>query len=158
MTVWPLGEGRKVTSPFGPRDGGFHFGVDFGRVGGSANMPVYAPQSGTVLFTGAAQGYGGPDPAGWLVIQSAGGVWELGHIRRLPNVSVGSKVVEGQQVAVINPDSNTNGGTAPHLHVSYMAGSYDPARKSDPLRVLAGAKEPGGQIAQHYCCTANGRG
>lgn len=146
MTVWPLGEGRKVTSPFGPRDGGFHFGVDFGRTGGSANMPVYAPQSGTVLYAGAAQGYGGPDPCGWLVIQSVGGVWELGHIRRLPNVTVGSKVVEGQQIAVINPDSNTNGGTAPHLHVSYMAGSYDPARKSDPLRVLAGAKEPGGVV------------
>lgn len=146
MTVWPLSAGRQVTSPFGPRDGGFHFGVDFGRSGGSAGMPVYAPQSGTVLYAGAAQGYGGPDPAGWLVIQSAGGVWELGHIRRLPNVAVGSKVVEGQQVAVINPDSNTNGGTAPHLHVSYMAGSYDPARKSDPLRVLAGAKEPGGVV------------
>ena len=56
---FPLGAGRVVTSPFGPRAGGFHYGVDFGRVGGSANMPVYAIQSGVVIYAGAAQGYGG---------------------------------------------------------------------------------------------------
>ena len=67
---WPLGVGWVVTSPFGPRGRGFHAGVDFGRAGGSANMPVYAVQSGTVIYAGAAQGYGGPDPAGWLVIDS----------------------------------------------------------------------------------------
>ena len=36
---WPLGTGRIVTSPFGPRDGGFHAGTDFGFLGGSANKP-----------------------------------------------------------------------------------------------------------------------
>ena len=58
---------RIVTSPFGPRDGGFHAGTDFGFPGGSGR-PVYACASGTVIHAGAAQGYGGPDPAGWLVI------------------------------------------------------------------------------------------
>lgn len=139
---WPLGAGRVVTSPFGPREGGFHFGVDFGRAGGSGGMPVFAPEDGVVQFAGAAQGYGGPDPCGWLVIRSASGAWELGHIRRLATVTVGSKVSAGQQVAVVNPNSATNGGTAPHLHVSWMAGGYDPSRKTDPMPVLAGAKEP----------------
>ena len=86
---WPLGTGSIVTSPFGPRAGGFHAGADFGFPGGSANKPVYACASGTVIFAGAAQGYGGPDPAGWLVIDhprtAGGGCTEYGHIiRRLP--------------------------------------------------------------------------
>lgn len=110
-------------------------------------MPVYAVQSGTVVYAGAAQGYGGPDPAGWLVVDSTdeegGGCLEYGHIRRLPSVSVGSRVVAGQQIAVINPDQATNGGVAPHLHLSDMPGSYDPASKQNPLIRLAGALEPG---------------
>lgn len=148
---WPLTTDRRVTSPFGWRGSEFHTGVDFGRDGGSGGMPVYAVQSGTVIHAGAAQGYGGPDPCGWLVIDSddsqGGGVWEYGHIRRLPDIRVGSKVVAGQQIAVINPDVNTNGGSArdpiaPHLHLSYMPREYNQKAKADPLPRLAGAKEP----------------
>lgn len=141
---WPLGAGRVVTSPFGPRTGGFHFGVDFGRAGGSANMPVYAVQSGVVIFAGAAQGYGGPDPAGWLVIDSTdaegGGCLEYGHIIR--EVTRGQQVSAGQRIGRINPDSRTNGGTAPHLHLSDMPGSYSPSQKQDPMPRLRGALEP----------------
>jgi N-acetyl-anhydromuramyl-L-alanine amidase AmpD len=145
---WPLDEGRKITSPFGPREGGFHYGVDFGRDGGSGGMPVYAIQSGTVIHAGAAQGYGGPDPCGWLVIDSSdsegSGCLEYGHIRRLPNINVGTRVTAGQQIAVINPDPKTNGGTAPHLHLSDMPGAYNPAAKQNPLirLVSGGAMEP----------------
>jgi N-acetyl-anhydromuramyl-L-alanine amidase AmpD len=144
---WPLEQGRIVTSPYAERAGGFHFGVDFGFPGGSGGRTVYAVQSGTVLYSGAAQGYGGPDPAGWLVIDSdndqGGGVFEYGHIVRRPEIRAGSRVTAGQPLAVINPDSTTNGGTAPHLHLSYMPGGYDAANKIDPLPVLAGALEVG---------------
>lgn len=143
---WPLGAGRTVTSPFGPRAGGFHYGVDFGRAGGSANMPVYAIQAGIVIHAGAAQGYGGPDPAGWLVIDSSdsegGGCLEYGHIVRLPHIKVGSRVKPGEQIAVINPSSATNGGTAPHLHLSDMPREYNPKSKQDPMARLASALEP----------------
>lgn len=141
---WPLQSGRIVTSPFGPRAGGFHYGTDFGFPGGSAGKPVHAIQSGVVLYAGAAQGYGGPDPHGWLVIDSGNGVFEYGHITRLPDVTVGSRVVAGQQIANITSDSRFNGGTAPHLHLSYMPGKYAPSAKIDPLPVLRGALEPGG--------------
>jgi len=144
---WPLEKGRIVTSPFGNRDGGFHAGVDFGFPGGSGKRPVYAIQSGTVIYHGAAQGYGGPDPAGWLVIDSddsqGGGVLEYGHIIRLPHIKTGSKVVAGEQIAIINPQSSSNGGTAPHLHLSDHPYGYSPAQKQDPLRRLAGALDPG---------------
>lgn len=146
LRYWPLGAGRVVTSPFGPRGGGFHTGVDFGFVGGSGGKPVYAIQSGVVKYVGAAQGYGGPDPAGWIVIESSedegGGCLEYGHIVRLPNVVVGYRVTAGQQIAVINSAYATNGGTSPHLHVSDMSGRYDPATKQDVLPRLNGAREP----------------
>lgn len=140
---WPIGVGRIVTSPYGPRAGGIHRGVDFGRPGGSGGMPVYAVQSGTVIHSGAAQGYGSPDPCGWLVVESEGGeVWEYGHIVREPDVRTGSRVVAGQKIATINPNVVTNGGVAPHLHLSWMPRKYNPAEKADPMPVLAGAKEP----------------
>lgn len=149
IRYWPLQAGRIVTSPFGPRAGGFHYGVDLGFPGGSGGRPVTAIQSGTVLYAGPAQGYGGGDAAGlagWLVIDSddeqGGGCLEYGHIVRLPTITVGSRVTAGQLIAHINPDSRTNGGTAPHLHLSDMPHGYDPAAKQDPLPRLRGALDP----------------
>ena len=140
----PLGKGMIVTSPYGPRSGGFHYGTDFGFPGGSGYRPVYAIQSGTVIHAGAAQGYGGPDPAGWLVIDSTdeegGGCLEYGHIIRRCNK--GDHVKAGQIIAEINPHSATNGGVAPHLHLSDMPGGYDPNTKQDPMKRLQGAIDP----------------
>lgn len=145
---WPLRKGRIITSPFGQRGDEWHAGVDFGFPQGSANAPVYAVDSGTVRYCGAAQGYGGPDPAGWIAVESPSGTWEYGHIVRQTWVKPGVNVVAGQQIAVVNPSSATNGGTAPHLHLSYMAGVYNPNLKSDPLPRLAGAIDPpGGALA-----------
>lgn len=140
---WPLERGRIVTSPFGPRAGGFHAGTDFGFPGGSADKPVYAIDGGKVLYAGAADGYGGPDPAGWVVIESTDKmVWEYGHIVRLPHVTPGARIKAGEVIAHINPDSRSNGGTAPHLHLSLMMSGYQPSAKVDPMPVLAKAKEP----------------
>lgn len=142
MIYWPLEAGRIVTSPFGQREGGFHAGTDFGFPGGSAGRRVFSIADGRVLYSGAAQGYGGPDPHGWLVIESPGGqCWEYGHITRLPDIRAGVTVRAGQQIAVINSDGNTNGGTAPHLHLSFMRNGYNPAQKTDPVQALKGAAE-----------------
>lgn len=142
---WPLDVGRVMTSLFGPRWGSVHTGVDFGFPDGSGGRAVYAVQAGTVIFAGGATGYGGPDPAGWLVIDSddrqGGGVFEYGHVVR--EVPVSAKVYAGQQIGRINPDRGTNGDVAPHLHLAYMPRQYDPARKEDPLPRLVGALDPG---------------
>lgn len=145
---WPMSAERVVTSPFGPRAGGHHSGVDFGVNGGSGGKPVFAVQSGTVIQAGAAAGYGGGEPgAGWLVIDSddsqGGGVYEYGHIISAPGIGVGSKVTAGDLIAAINPNQATNGGVAPHLHLAYMPREYNPNRKEDPLPVLEGCLEPG---------------
>lgn len=136
----PLQAGTIVTSPYGPRGGEFHGGTDFGKTGGSAGLPVYACQAGTVIYAGAASGYGGPDPAGWLVIDSddsqGSGCCEYGHIIR--EVGVGAKVAAGQRIGRINPDSRTNGGVAPHLHLTVWKYAYG-GERVDPVRWLAGA-------------------
>lgn len=150
MVTMPVDDDFKVTSPYGPRTlngrPDFHRGIDFGN-GASGNCPVYAPKAGRVIFAGAARGYGGPDPAGWLVIdhpaEVGGGCTELGHI--ICEVNVGDWVEEGQRVGRINPDPATNGGCAPHLHASYMLRGYDPNAKVDPAEhLLPGAKSPNG--------------
>lgn len=143
MRKWPLERGFIVTSPYGPRSGGWHSGTDFGKDGGSANLPVYAVQSGTIIYGGAASGYGGPDPAGWLVVDSSteegGGCVEYGHIVR--EVSVGDHVSVGQRIAHINPNSRSNGGVAPHLHLSLWERGYG-GRKVDPEPWLTGSAFP----------------
>lgn len=139
---WPLESGRIVTSPFGKRGNEWHAGTDFGFPGGSGGRKVFSVSEGRVLYAGAAQGYGGPDPHGWLVIESpSGATWEYGHITRLPTIRVGSQVSAGQHIAHINPNQATNGGTAPHLHLSFMPNGYDPNAKRDPLPALKGALE-----------------
>lgn len=144
-TYFPLAKGFIITSPFGDRAGGFHYGTDFGKSGGSAGLPVYAVRGGTVLYAGPADGYGGPDPAGWIVIdhptEDGGGVSEYGHIVR--EVKVGQRVEAGQRIGYINPNSKTNGGVAPHLHLSVMPYDYNPSKKIDPIKWLGAASYVG---------------
>lgn len=138
MVTMPVPKGFVATSHYGPRAGGFHYGTDFGKPGGCAGLPVYAVKDGTVIHAGAAQGYGGPDPAGWLVIDHpasvGGGCSEYGHIVR--EVKVGDYVREGQRIGYINPDSRTNGGVAPHVHFSWMPYEYNPSRKLNPMATV----------------------
>ncbi|WP_280336592.1 glycoside hydrolase domain-containing protein [Nocardia wallacei] len=146
LRYWPLGDGRVITSGFGARDGGFHWGTDFGRVGGSGGLPVYAAQTGTVVMAGPAAGFGGPDPAGWLVVDhpaaDGGGTTVYGHILR--EVSLGAHVTAGQRIGRVNPDPDSNGGTPPHLHFEvhrsvWVAPGPD---RLDPLAWLADARDP----------------
>ena len=138
---WPLGKGRVVSSPWGPRASGFHKGVDFDYLpGGAGFRPVYAIDGGTVKFAGAADGYGGPDPFGWVVIEGDSGCWEYGHVRRRCNA--GDRIEAGQIIAIVNNDRATNANVVPHLHLSYMPGRYDPNTKADPMSALKSAVDP----------------
>lgn len=141
VRFWPLGTGRTVTSDFGPRWGAMHWGVDFGRPGGSGGMPVYAVQTGAVVMAGPAQGFGS-----WVVLDhpdtAGGGTTVYGHI--VPEVRVGQAVAAGARIAHINPDSATNGGVAPHLHLEWHRSVWTPPGpdRLNPLDLLSGAAEP----------------
>lgn len=145
----PLAAGAVVTSTFGPRWGTQHRGMDFGKDGGSGGLPVYAAQSGTVVYAGAASGFGGPDPAGWVVIDhpasAGGGTTVYGHIIR--QVKVGDYVQAGSRIGFINPDSGTNGGVASHLHFEVHPTVWQQGSQIDPAVWLKDAATPNGQPA-----------
>lgn len=147
MVTMPVPKGFVVTSPYGPRWGTTHYGVDYGVVGGAGGKPIFAVKDGTVVQSGPANGFGQ-----WIRLDHpasvGGGESVYGHI--IPEVTTGKKVREGQRIGRINPDSHTNGGVAPHLHLEFYRYSWvTPARRVlgqtilDPQQVLRGAKWPG---------------
>lgn len=143
--------GHVVTSRFGDRDGGVHWGVDLGWDGGSGDKPVYAAQAGSVVYAGEASGFGGPDPAGWVVVDSpaaaGGGTQVYGHVVR--EVSVGDRVAAGQRIGRVNPNWATNGRVAPHLHFEWHRTVWVPpgGGRLNPLPLLDGARYPGEDVS-----------
>lgn len=136
---WPLARGSgELGSPFGIRDGGFHAGQDFPAPDGT---PIYACAGGTVLYLGAAEGYGE-----WIVLDhpdtDGGGVTEYGHMwnAHATGLSVGDRVEAGQLIGYVGSNGESTG---PHLHLSVMPYDYNPATKIDPLPWLDGATYPG---------------
>lgn len=144
MTTMPVEQGFYITSPFGWRDGFIHYGTDFGRDGGSGGHPVYAIRSGTVVHAGPASGFGQ-----WVTVdhpaEVGGGFSVYGHT--IPEVTPGQHVEEGQRIARINPDPNTNGGFPPHLHLEFHRYVWSPPGpdRLDPEPILAGAGWPNQQ-------------
>lgn len=142
MVSMPVDRGFVVTSGFGPRWGTTHWGTDFGLDGGCGGKPVYAVKDGTVTRAGAASGFGQ-----WVTVDhpasNGGGETVYGHV--IPEVRAGQVVSEGQRIARINPDSNTNGGVAPHLHLEWHRYQWVPPGpdRLNPMAMLTGAKWPG---------------
>ena len=136
----PISDDCHITSEFATG----HPGVDFGRDGGSGDQPVFAAQAGLVTHAGAAQGFGGPAPAGWIVIDhptaAGSGTTVYGSI--IAEVAEGEWVRAGQRIARINPDPNTNGGTAPHLHFQVHPFVWQPGSQIDPVAWLDDAPAP----------------
>ena len=142
MVTMPVDKGFVVTSGFGPRWGTTHWGADFGLDGGCGGKPVYAVKDGTVTRAGPASGFGQWDTVDHPA-SNGGGETVYGHV--IPEVTVGQAVREGQRIARINPDSNTNGGVAPHLHLEWHKYSWVPPgpNRLNPMTMLTNAAWPG---------------
>jgi murein DD-endopeptidase MepM/ murein hydrolase activator NlpD len=84
---------------------GSHTGIDFHAASGT---PVHAVGAGTVVSTGWGGAYGNQ-----IVIRMADGMYtQYGHLSSI-GVSVGRRVVPGQQIGLSGATGNTTG---PHLH------------------------------------------
>ncbi len=96
----------RLNSPYGPRWGRMHHGVDLGAAAGA---PVRAARAGTVSYVGS--GYRG---YGKLVILDHGDGYQTlyAHNSRLL-ARKGKKVAAGQVIARVGATGNA---TAPHLH------------------------------------------
>lgn len=101
--IWPLN--GPITSPYGPRWGSFHPGVD---IGGYTGEPIVAAKAGVVISAGWIDGYGNA-----TIIDHGGGIATLyGHQSRL-GVSAGQRVKQGDVIGYVGC---TGYCTGPHLH------------------------------------------
>ena len=112
--IWPT-VSRYITSPFGPRWGKLHRGVD---IAGKQGTPIYAADAGTVVQAGWISNYG------YAVFIDHGNGVKTGyhHMYKPPNVVVGQKVYQGM---VIGGIGSTGFSTGPHLHFEIILnGTY----------------------------------
>ncbi len=117
--IWPLN--GPVTSPYGPRWGSFHPGVD---IGGYTGEPYVAAHSGVVVIAGWIEGYGNA-----IVIDTGGGISNVyGHSSAL-EVHAGEHVRRGE---VIGRVGCTGYCTGPHLHFEVRVDGHH----VDPMRYL----------------------
>jgi septal ring factor EnvC (AmiA/AmiB activator) len=101
--IWPLN--GPITSPYGPRWGSFHPGID---IDGVTGQPIVAAKSGRVLLAGAYSGYGNA-----VILDHGGGLQTLyGHMSAF-NTSGGASVGQGQVIGYVGC---TGYCTGDHLH------------------------------------------
>jgi murein DD-endopeptidase MepM/ murein hydrolase activator NlpD len=101
--AWPVS--GPITSPFGPRWGRMHEGIDFGVASGT---PIRAAAAGAVVYCGWMEGYGN-----LTVIDHGGGIaTAYGHQSSIA-VSCNQQVTQGQVIGYVG---STGHSTGPHLH------------------------------------------
>ena len=107
--VWPLR--GSVTSPFGPRWGRLHAGLD---ISGGTGTPIRAAKEGQVIFAGSMSGYGN-----CVIIDHGGGLTTLyAHQSRL-GTNDGATVGQGEVIGYVG---STGHSTGPHLHFETRVG------------------------------------
>lgn len=116
---WPT-DSRRITSPFGPRWGDFHDGIDIGATTkGVKGDNIYSVADGTVVISkvnggGVTKGYGY-----YVAIKHNGFCTLYGHLQGLI-VKVGQTVKAGQ---IIGKMGNTGTSTGAHLHFRLIEGN-----------------------------------
>jgi murein DD-endopeptidase MepM/ murein hydrolase activator NlpD len=114
--LWPI-EDRPVTSPFGPRNGRFHDGID---IGASVGVEIHAAAAGEVVFAGVLSGYGNI-----LIVRHGSGFSTVYAHNHRHFVGKGQKVRRGERIAAVG---RTGRVTGPNLHfeVRYENRARDP--------------------------------
>lgn len=123
--LWPVPNFYHISSYFGPRDLGTHYGIDISGAG-IHGAPVVAANSGTVILVDGScthdyskyytccKGYGK-----YVVVDHGGGYSTLyGHLASI-NVTVGQKVSKGQTLGGVG---STGFSTGNHLHYEIREG------------------------------------
>jgi murein DD-endopeptidase MepM/ murein hydrolase activator NlpD len=101
--IWPV-QGP-ITSPFGPRWGGFHYGIDIGVPTGT---PIHAAAGGKVIYCGWEGGYGN------LVVLDNGGNLATAYAHQSAiAVTCGQDVSQGDVIGYVGCTGHCFG---PHLH------------------------------------------
>ncbi len=137
---WPL-DSILITSSYGSRSGGFHYGIDFRA---RTPLPVYAMADGIVEGVGDTDVQcPGVSFGRFVLIKYDNGLAStFGHLS-LIKVRKGDKVARGE---IVGYSGNTGYSTAPHLHLSLYARDAVEIKtipsKSCPGRVLTQPVSP----------------
>ena len=111
------------TSGFGYRWGVLHAGID---IANSIGTPIRAVSDGVVIDAGPTAGYGM-----WVKLRHADGTVTLyGHVNTTL-VSVGQRVMAGDEIATLG---NRGNSTGPHCHFEVLLGG---TQRVDPVPWLA---------------------
>ena len=123
---WPLS--GPITSPFGPRWGRMHNGIDIGVDSGT---PIHAAASGRVILAGSEGGYGN-----FTCIKHAVIITCYAH-QSVFMTTVGAHVVRGEVIGLVGCTGNCFGD---HLHfevrIGDTSGSPYNATPVDPMPYL----------------------
>lgn len=109
--IWPAPSCHVITSPYGPRWGSFHSGIDISG-GGAYGSPIVAACDGVVIKANSTNSWG----SGWgyhVMIDHGNGYATLYAHCSTVNVRVGQQVKGGQVIARIG---NTGHSFGAHLH------------------------------------------
>ena len=113
------------TSPVQPdRFDGFHTGVDveYGDVPG--DVPVYAIESGTVLVSRFASGYGGVTVIRHTLVDGRSLLVLYGHLDPSTLIPPGTAVVRGQSIGILGEgETDETDGVRKHLHFALIKGN-----------------------------------
>ncbi|PTQ53353.1 MAG: metalloendopeptidase [Brockia lithotrophica] len=115
--LWPV-RAPLITSPFGPRGGGVHFGVDL--VSARGDHTILAGRSGVVVFSGTNGGYGN------LVILRHEGEYETYYAHLAQRyVRIGQLVRAGDPIGRMGQTGNAT-GVHLHFEVRYQKTPQNP--------------------------------
>lgn len=104
------GAKHKITSPYGPRNGGYHYGTDYGTY--LQNLPQYAIEDGEVY----SKGYE-PNAAGyyiWVKYPRINKRFLHCHLQKPVTLNKGDKVQRG---TLLGYTGTTGNSTGIHLHL-----------------------------------------
>jgi len=123
--IYPV-KNAVISSPYGPRGGEFHRGVDFAAPVGT---PIYASQAGVVIRSEVHYSWGN-----YIAIMHENGLTTLYAHNNQNLVTVGKTVAQGEIIASVGSTGNSTG---PHLHFE-VNGSPSLAQDQliDPMQVL----------------------
>jgi len=100
--IWPVR--GPITSPYGPRRGSLHPGLD---IDGNTGDPIRAPKSGQIVGVSCGSGYGI-----CTIIDHGGGVSTL-YAHQTRQAVRGGSVSQGQVIGYVGSTGNSTGS---HLH------------------------------------------
>lgn len=127
IDIWPINN-TKITSPFGPRWGRKHRGVDLNA---SVGTPIYSPANGKVT---AARDTTPNNCGGFVSIDHGKYQTKYCHLSKFDVVKKGDEVVKGQLIGYTGGAKGADyagNSMGPHLHYEVLVNG----RHVDPQRV-----------------------